>query len=43
MSTDATRGSPGPAAPHDVAVIGGGPAGAAVARALALRGRDVVL
>jgi flavin-dependent dehydrogenase len=28
---------------HDVAVIGGGPAGAAVARGLALRGRDVVL
>jgi flavin-dependent dehydrogenase len=28
---------------HDVVVIGGGPAGAAVARGLALRGRDVVL
>ncbi|HEY0393047.1 MAG TPA: FAD-dependent oxidoreductase [Candidatus Elarobacter sp.] len=28
---------------HDVAVIGGGPAGAAVARRLALRGRNVVL
>jgi flavin-dependent dehydrogenase len=30
-------------AAHDVAVIGGGPAGAAVARVLALRGRDVVV
>jgi flavin-dependent dehydrogenase len=40
MSTDATHGS---AAPADVAVIGGGPAGAAVARELALRGRGVVV
>jgi 2-polyprenyl-6-methoxyphenol hydroxylase-like FAD-dependent oxidoreductase len=28
---------------YDVAIVGGGPAGAAVARALALRGRDVVV
>ncbi|HEV2739984.1 MAG TPA: FAD-dependent oxidoreductase [Candidatus Elarobacter sp.] len=28
---------------HDVVVLGGGPAGAAVARALALRGRDVIV
>lgn len=45
MGTNATGGDGNPSAAvvHDVVVIGGGPAGAAVARGLALRGRDVVL
>jgi len=43
ITTNATAEVPPPVRVHDVAVLGGGPAGSATALELARRGRDVVL
>jgi flavin-dependent dehydrogenase len=43
ITTTATAEEPRPARVHDIAVLGGGPAGSATALELARRGRDVVL